>query len=79
MLCWSLLTMMMSPAHSSWATALMYDAEKISKDAQIIGTAFADVCQGTDHSETILGLQDNDILSGNGSDDIVEETWGMIK
>lgn len=45
----------------------------------IIGTMFADVCQGTDHSETILGLQDNDVLSGNGGDDIIEGNEGNDK
>jgi Ca2+-binding RTX toxin-like protein len=53
--------------------------EKNIQGRTIIGTAFADVCQGTDHSETILGLQDNDILSGNGGDDIVEGNEGDDK
>jgi asparagine synthetase B (glutamine-hydrolysing) len=39
----------------------------------------ADICQETDHSETILGLQDNDILSGSGGDDIVKGYDGDVK
>ena len=46
--------------------------EKNIQGSTIIGTILADICQGTDHSETILGLQDNDVLSGNGGDDIIE-------
>jgi Ca2+-binding RTX toxin-like protein len=45
--------------------------EKNIQGRTIIGTILADICQGTDHSETILGLQDNDVLIGNGGDDIV--------
>ena len=45
----------------------------------IVGTILADICQGTDHSETILGLQDNDILSGSGGDDIVNGNDGDDK
>ena len=45
----------------------------------IVGTILADICQGTDHSETILGLQDNDILSGSGGDDIVKGNDGDDK
>ena len=45
----------------------------------IIGTILADVCQGSDRGETILGLQDNDVLSGNGGDDIVEGDEGDDK
>ena len=45
----------------------------------IVGTILADICQGTDHSETILGLQDNDILSGRGGDDIVKGNNGDDK
>ena len=44
----------------------------------IVGTILADICQETDHSETILGLQDNDILSGSG-DDIVKGNDGDDK
>jgi hypothetical protein len=39
----------------------------------------ADICQEIDHSETILGLQDNDILSGSGGDDIVKGNDGDDK
>ena len=46
--------------------------EKNIQGSTIIGTISVDICQGTDHSETILGLQDNDVLSGNGGDDIIE-------
>ena len=45
----------------------------------IVGTILADICQGTEHSETILGLQDNDILSGSGGDDIVKGNDGDDK
>jgi hypothetical protein len=31
----------------------------------IIGTILADVCRGTQHSETLLGLQDNDVFEGH--------------
>jgi Ca2+-binding RTX toxin-like protein len=44
-----------------------------------VGTIFADICQRTDHSETILGLQDNDILSCRGDDDIVKGNDGDDK
>ncbi|HEU4443173.1 MAG TPA: DUF6293 family protein [Nitrososphaeraceae archaeon] len=37
------------------------------------------MCQGTDQSETILGLQDNDVLSGHGGDDIIEGNQGDDK
>src|ERR671915_44727 len=37
----------------------------------IVGTILADICQGTDRSETVLGLQDNDILSGPGANEFI--------
>ena len=42
--------------------------EKNIQGHTIIGTIFADICQDTDYSET-FGLQDNDVLVGNGGDD----------
>jgi Ca2+-binding RTX toxin-like protein len=53
--------------------------EKNVQGRTIVGTILADICQGTDRSETVLGLQDNDILSGHGGDDIVEGNEGDDK
>jgi Ca2+-binding RTX toxin-like protein len=53
--------------------------EKNVQGRTIVGTVLADICQGTDRSETVLGLQDNDILSGHGGDDIVEGNEGDDK
>jgi hypothetical protein len=39
----------------------------------IIGTILADVCRGTQHSEAILGLQDNDVLSGEAGDQVIKD------
>jgi Ca2+-binding RTX toxin-like protein len=53
--------------------------EKNIQGRLMVGTIFADICEGTDHSETILGLQDNDVLSGEGGDDIIQGNEGNDK
>jgi Ca2+-binding RTX toxin-like protein len=53
--------------------------EKNIQGRTIVGTIFADVCEGTDHSETILGLQDNDVLIGHSGDDIINGDEGDDK